>query len=59
MGTIYWNQWDTEELSAMQGMDEEDDIDLYHGEDDIEMYHYHCNCSGCMSCLGLSWRDFR
>lgn len=62
MSTAYWNQWDKEELDAMQGKEpitvtyQDDDHD--DGRDD--RYHNeeaHC-CNGCMDCLGLSWRDF-
>lgn len=36
----------------------DDDLYDYHEEDeDIEEPQQYC-CTGCMDCLGLSWRDF-
>lgn len=62
----YWSQWSHSELMSMQGVELDDhcdchDDDLYdvetcQDEDDTES-EQHC-CSGCMDCLGLSWRDF-
>jgi len=37
---------------------EDDDIDLSHDEDDMRMEQQRCDCSNCMDCLGLTWRDF-
>jgi len=37
---------------------DEDDIDLSSERDDEETSYEGCQCSNCMECLGLSWRDF-
>lgn len=59
MTTAYWSQWSHSELMSMHGVElddcHDDDHDDYH--DDSEAAEEHC-CSGCMECLGLSWRDF-
>lgn len=58
MTTPYWAQWSHTELMSMQGVEIEDchrDDNDYHDEE--EAPEEHC-CSGCMKCLGLSWRDF-
>jgi len=61
----YWSQWNHVEIMSMHG------IELTHCHSDI---HYnseeeeeqeeeqeeaaYCCSSGCMNCLGFSWRDF-
>ena len=56
--SAYWAQWTREELMSMQGIEltayHDDDHDDDHDDGETEE---HC-CSGCMDCLGLSWRDF-
>lgn len=60
--SAYWAQWDSADLDSWQGKDWADDIpddddvdyDIDVADDDEEQG---C-CSGCMSCLGLSDRDF-
>lgn len=62
----YWSQWSHSELMSMQGVELEDhydchdddhyDVEVSQDEDDAELERQ-C-CSGCMDCLGLSWRDF-
>jgi len=58
MNTAYWGQWSHAEIMSLHGIeDEEDDVNLEHDEDDTNSSQ-NCNCSNCMDCLGLSWRDF-
>ena len=38
-------------------LDEDYDKDLDQYEYDANLYQ-NCDCSNCMECLGLSWRDF-
>ena len=57
----YWAQWSREELMSMQGIELGAYHDDHHGDStdmiDEEEKEDVC-CSGCMDCLGLSWRDF-
>jgi hypothetical protein len=64
MTSAYWTQWSHAELMSMHGVE----VDTYEDEDQND-YHYDRNeeekelegqecCSGCMYCLGFSWRDF-
>lgn len=59
--SAYWAQFSHAEIMSMHGVevDEQDnDIDYdYEEENDTEREEQGC-CSGCMDCLGLSWRDF-
>ena len=54
----YWAQWSRAELNDMLGVEER----AYHQDDDHddsnEMIEEEVCCSGCMDCLGMSWRDF-
>ena len=61
--SAYWAQYSHSELMSMQGvevdeleLDEDVDTDLYQDKDDTDSYQDrdYC-CSGCMSCLGVSW----
>ena len=60
----YWAEWSREELMSMQGI-EAGDLDAMLRQEDCDASlrqeydesEEHC-CSGCMDCLGLSWRDF-
>jgi hypothetical protein len=62
--SAFWAQWDHADLDSWQGKDwadhipDDDDTYLEHDEDDTEMEQEEGCCSGCMSCLGLSERDF-
>lgn len=59
MTAAYWSQWSHSEIMSMHGVeldDRHDDDDDYDREDE-EPVEEGC-CSGCMNCLGLSWRDF-
>lgn len=60
MSTIGWNQWSYSELMSMHGVEDEDcDIEECHDDYDAEPRQQRgCECSNCMDCLGLSWRDF-
>jgi hypothetical protein len=62
MGAIYWEQWSDVEIMSMHGveMDEVDtDTDqLEYDTDSCEEEEDDCCSSGCMECLGFSWRDF-
>jgi len=51
MNATDWDQW-----GCYDRMNMEDDADLYQYEIDTDL-NQEC-CSGCMDCLGLSWRDF-
>jgi len=59
MSAAYWAQWTHNELMSMHGVE----IDAYQDDDqddshnDNQEHEVDC-CSGCMDCLGLSWRDF-
>lgn len=55
----YWAQWSHAEIISMHGVE----LDTYQNDDqddcrdDMVEGEEQC-CSGCMDCLGLSWRDF-
>lgn len=53
----YWSQWDKSDLDSWQGKDlvEEEDEDDF---DEPRIRRQECDCSNCMDCLGMSWRDF-
>jgi hypothetical protein len=56
----YWAQFSHAELMSMQGVEVDDDHDVDY-DDMIEKKVVEGEegcCSGCMDCLGLSWRDF-
>lgn len=57
MTTAYWNQWSHAEIMSMHGV-ELDDIEEEQEEIEIDVEEEQRCCSGCMSCLGLSIRDF-
>jgi len=57
----YWAQWSRTELNDMLGVeerayhdDDHDDTVMMIGDDE----QGDVCCSGCMDCLGMSWRDF-
>ncbi len=58
MVSSYWSQYSPTEIMSMHGVeldrddDRDDDLD-----NDAEEQEEGC-CSGCMRCLGLSWKDF-
>lgn len=56
----YWSQWDKSDLDDWQGkLEDEDDCDVDLEDEDDPGDGRECSCSsGCMDCLGLSWRDF-
>lgn len=62
MATAYWNQWNHAEIMSMHGIE----LTNYHNEvhddseeeEEKEEKQAHCCYSGCMDCLGFSWRDF-
>jgi hypothetical protein len=57
MTAAYWDQWSHVEIMSMHGVEpDEDDTDLDQDDTDLDQDEQGC-CSGCMSCLGLSWRD--
>ena len=57
----YWAQFSHAEILSMHGIESDTyhDDDHYGDVDDMipEGEPEGC-CSGCMDCLGLSWRDF-
>lgn len=60
MSTAYWSQYSHAEIMSMHGVeidDQDNDIDYDYDEQDETDREQGC-CSGCMDCLGLSWRDF-
>ncbi len=61
MTTAYWSQWSHAEIMSMHGVEiddcHDDDQDDCH-IDREELEEAGCCASGCMDCLGLSWRDF-
>lgn len=54
MSAAYWNQFDRSEILSMHGIESED----YEEETEPKQTLSICECSNCMSCLGLSWNDF-
>lgn len=59
MTTAYWAQWNYAEVMSMQGVEvDEVDTDLDQVEIDTDLRQQRCDCSNCMDCLGMSWRDF-
>jgi hypothetical protein len=60
MTSAYWAQWSHAEIMSMHGIEIDDYQDVDQDDcqsDSEEPEEEHC-CSGCMDCLGLSWRDF-
>lgn len=55
MSATYWAQWSSAELKSMQGIEEDEE---YRDDTETEENSESCCSSGCMDCLGLSWRDF-
>jgi hypothetical protein len=58
MSLIGWNQWSYSELMSMHGVEDEDSDDDIDCDEDFAAKTDRCDCSNCMYCLGLSWRDF-
>ena len=59
----YWNQWSSQELLSMQGVEienEDEDEEIFETEDEEESRGCSSknSCGNCMDCLGMSWRDF-
>ena len=57
----YWAQWSRAEINDMLGVEER----VYHDDDHDDTLMMIGDeeqddvcCSGCMDCLGMSWRDF-
>ena len=60
MSTAYWAQYSHSEIMSMHGV-EIDDPEYNESDDDVDYEpkeKYRCDCSNCMDCLGMSWRDF-
>lgn len=61
MTVAYWNQWNRAEIMSMHGVeltDYHDDSEEEEEEIKEEEQAHGCCSSGCMHCLGFSWRDF-
>lgn len=60
MTTAYWSQYSHAEIMSMHGVEiDEVDTELCQDEVDTRLAQEEEGCcSGCMKCLGLSWRDF-
>lgn len=56
----YWAQWSHAELMSMQGIEVDDfqDDDLLDSTEEEKEEQKEGCCSGCMECIGISWRDF-
>lgn len=57
MEEVYRNQSYYSEIVSMRYLDDDDD-DAIEECFDSRGSHRRCDCSNCMDCLGLSWRDF-
>ncbi len=57
MSKEYYQQWS--DLKESDHEEPEDDTNLSHDEDDTNSdQDQGCCASGCMDCLGMSWKDF-
>lgn len=58
MTTAHWSQLGRAERGVnVDAYQNDDDLYDYHEDDSEEPEEQYC-CSGCMDCLGFSWRDF-
>ena len=56
MDSAYWRQYSLAEILSMHGVEFEE----YGSNEECiaDLSQIQCNCSNCMDCLGLSWKDF-